>query len=393
MELIIKYPFDVFAAEGVKLVYDFGRILDHISKPACSKNAGTIYDALTMFEHYYENNESFDHYTHGIGPGIVGLVIHAFMEFMGELVNQTLDHSVSGPKKGTPLSVYVTKLHDIVSTVVTEESEESSGRLSKKVEDKKKEDVAPTKPKSRGPRMKQTERKHHEQQPEGDDIDDDIMSLSGSEDENQFTTLMSTHGMVYHPPSKKRQLSKYTHKNPVDINKKLDSLCELMEAQENKICRLQKENENAKNRIRKLKNAETKQAKPPPLAAAECGNSSGSDSDILEVKEPNKPDSTQPRIRGDSDLGSEDLMSGQSTQTTKKRKTLAHIDSASSADQQQDQGHLDAEDDTDVVNDLRQKKADLEERYAEMERKLLEQRMDNRCREFQDQICEGINHF
>ena len=34
-----------------------------------------------------------------------------------------------------------------------------------------------------------------------------------------------------------------------------------------------------------------------------------------------------------------------------------------------------------------------EERYAEMERKLLEQRIDNRCREFQDQICEGINHF
>ena len=177
------------------------------------------------------------------------------------------------------------------------------------------------------------------------------MSLSGSEDENQFTSLMSTHGMVYHPPSRKKQLSKYTHKNPVDINKKLDSLCELMEAQENKI-RLQKENENAKNRIRKLKNAKTKQAKPPPLAAAERGNSSGSDSDIQEVKEPNKPDSTQPRICGDSDSGSEDLMSGQSTQTTNKRKTRACIDSASSADQQQDQGHLDAEDDTDVVNDL-----------------------------------------
>ena len=122
----------------MKLVYDFGRVLDHISKPACSKNTGTIYDALTMFEHYYENNEIFDHYTHGISPGIVGFVIHAFMEFMDELVNQTLDHSVSGPKKGMPLSVYVTKLHDIVSTVVTEESEESSGRLSKKVEDKKK---------------------------------------------------------------------------------------------------------------------------------------------------------------------------------------------------------------------------------------------------------------
>ena len=351
-ELIIKYPFNVFAAEGVKLVYDFGRIVDHISKPACSKNAGMIYKALTTFEIYYENNESFDHYMHGIGPGIVGLVIHVFMEFMGELVNQKLDHSVSGPKKGTPLSVYVTKLHDIVSTVVTEESEESSGRLSKKVEEKKKEDVVPAKPKSRGLRTKLTERKHQEQQPEADDIDDDIVSLSGSEDENQFTTLMGMHGMVYHPPSKKRQLSKYVHKQQVDITKKLDSLCEVMEDQQKKICHLQKENENARNKIRRLKNAETKQAKPPPSAAAEHGNSSGSDSDIQEVKEPNKPDSTQPRILGNSDSGSEDLMSGQLTQRPKKRKTRARIDSASSADQQQDQVHLDAEDDTDVVNEL-----------------------------------------
>ena len=70
-----------------------------------------MYEALTMFEHYFETNECFDHYTHGIGPGILGLVIHAFMEFMGELVNQKLDHSVTGPKNGTPLSVYVSKLH------------------------------------------------------------------------------------------------------------------------------------------------------------------------------------------------------------------------------------------------------------------------------------------
>ena len=132
----------------MKLVYDFGRILDHISKPTCSNNVRMMYEALTMFEHYLETNECFDHYTHGIGPGIVGLVIHAFMEFMGELVNQKLDHSVTGPKKGTSLSVYISKLHDIVSTVVTEEAEETTGRLSKKVEEKKKEEVLPAKSKS-----------------------------------------------------------------------------------------------------------------------------------------------------------------------------------------------------------------------------------------------------
>ena len=300
---------------------------------------------------------------------------------------------MTGPKKGTPLSVYVSKLHDIVSTVVTEESEESSSRLSKKVEDKKKEDVVPAKQKSRGPRMKQTERKHHKDQPEAEEIDDDIVSVSGSEDENQFTTLMGMHGMVYHPPSKKRQLSKYAHKQLVDITKKLDSLCEVMKDQQKKICRLQKENKTARNKIRRLKNAKTKQVKSPPLAPAAHVNKSGSDSDIQEVKEASKPDSTQPIIQGNSDSGSEDLTSAQLTQRTKKRKMRARIDSTSSADQQQDKPDLDAEDETDIVNDLRQKKADLEERYAEMERKLMEQKMDNRFREFQDEIREGINKF
>ena len=107
LELIFQKVFNIVAAEGVKLVYNFGRILDHISKPACGCNAQTLYEALTMFEHYYKQNEAFDHYTHRIGPGIVGFVIHAFMEFMGELVNQEIDHQVTSPKKGTPLCVYV----------------------------------------------------------------------------------------------------------------------------------------------------------------------------------------------------------------------------------------------------------------------------------------------
>ena len=129
-------------------MYDFGRILDHISKLACGCNAKTLYEALMMFEHYYEQNKAFDHYTHGIGPGVVGFVIHAFMEFMGELVNQEIDQ-VTGPKKGTPLCVYVSKLHEIVSSVVTEEADESTGHLCKVEEVKSKEkDVVPPKSKS-----------------------------------------------------------------------------------------------------------------------------------------------------------------------------------------------------------------------------------------------------
>ena len=51
------------------------------------------------------------------------------------------------------------------------------------------------------------------------------------------------------------------------------------------------------------------------------------------------------------------------------------------------------EDNTDVLTDLRQKKADLEEKCSEMERKLMEQRMDNQFRDFQDEIREEINRF
>ena len=217
-----------------------------------------MYEALTMFEHYFETNKCFDHYTHGIGPRIVGLVIHAFMEFMGELVNQKLDHSVTGPKKGTPLSVYVSKLHDIVSTVVTEEAEETTGRLSKKVEEKKKEEVLPAKLKSRGPRTKPTERKHQDDIRDVEEIDDDIVSVSGSEDENQITTLLGMHGQEYHPPSRKRQTSRSMRKGAVDINKKLDSLRDIMQEQQNKIARLKKEKQSAKLKLKML----TKKPRP-----------------------------------------------------------------------------------------------------------------------------------
>ena len=369
----------------MKLVFDFGRILDHISKPACSNNAGTMYEALTMFEHYYEANECFDHYTHGIGPGIVGLVIHLFMEFMGELVNQPLDHNITGPKRGTPLSVYVNKLHDIVSTVVTEEAEESSGRLSKKVEE-----VVAAKSKSRGSRTKQTERKHQDDILEVEDVDDDIVSVSGSEDENQFTTLLGPDGSQYHPPSRKRQQSRYAHKQQTDINKKLDSLRDVMQDQQNKINRLQKENESAKLKLKRLrdsKSSETKQSKSKPLVPARPVNKSDSDSDVQEL---NKPDSTQTKVVA-TDSGSEDITSGQSTQ--KKKKKRARIDSSSTGDQMPEKGDLEAEEDPAVVSELRQKKADLEEKCSEMERKLMEQRMDNKFREFQDDIRDEINKF
>ena len=193
-----------------------------------------------MFEHYFEQNEAFDHYTHGIGPGIVGLVIHSFIEFMGKLVNKEIDHNVTSPKNRTPLCVYVSKLHEIVSSVVTEEAEESSGGLCK-VEEK---DVAPAKTKSRVT-TKQTERKHIKEVDEQDDAD--VVSISSSEEKNQFTTLLGSSSLEYHPPSCRKQPSNLMHKQQLDISKKIDSLFNIMEQQQQMISCLTKENELAKN--------------------------------------------------------------------------------------------------------------------------------------------------
>ena len=267
-------------------MYDFGRILDHISKLACGHNAQTLYEALMMFEHYYEQNEAFDHYTHGIGPGIVGFVIHVFMEFMGELVNQEIDHQVTGPKKGTPLCVYVSKLHEIVSSVVTEEADESTGHLCKVEEVKSKEkDVVPPKSKSHA-RTKQTERKQVDDVEELDDVD--IVSVSGSEDENNFTTLLGPTGLEYHPPSHKKQPSRFSHKEQsVDISSKKDSLQMVMEQQQSKINHLIRENESVRNKIKKLqvkKTSNTKQTKMSSFVTTQQSTGLDSDSDVQEVE-------------------------------------------------------------------------------------------------------------
>ena len=92
-------------------------------------------------------------------------------------------------------------------------------------------------------------------------------------------------------------------------------------------------------------------------------NKSDSDSDVQELK---KPDSTQTKVVT-TDSGSEDMTSGQSTE--KKKKKRARIDSSSTGDQMPEKGDLEAEEDPAVVSELRKKKADLEEKCSEMERK------------------------
>ena len=317
-------------AEGVKVVFDFGRIMDQVPKPSCGETAETLYQALIMFERYYETNESFDHLTHGMGPGLVGMVVHGIMDFLGNLVNQKLDHSVTGNERGTPLCVYVQKMREIVSSVVTDETEEVTGRLAKieeKVKEKEKEPVTSS---SKG-KKKKSEKKQSEQTSENEE-DDDVISVDCSDDEKQFTTLTNTDGKEYHPPSKKQTLSRYAHRDAgVDVGKKFEDIKQLIDRQQKKldvqqdtINRLQRENETARSKLMKIpapaekkkkKSSDTKQTSLHGFIPTQMVKILGSDSssseegEIFEVtSEELKPDSTQKTLIVEvtqSDAGSE----------------------------------------------------------------------------------------
>ena len=57
--------------------------------PYVDDEDNTVDEALNRFVRYYEQNELFDHYTHGTGPGLVGVVINMLKTYV--------TWSVSGP--------------------------------------------------------------------------------------------------------------------------------------------------------------------------------------------------------------------------------------------------------------------------------------------------------
>ena len=80
--------FSVFVAKSVILVHEFGHIFEKVTAPAVSDSAATLLDTALMFIRYYKTNEHFDLLTHGMGPGLVSVVMHNFSQFMGELMGQ-----------------------------------------------------------------------------------------------------------------------------------------------------------------------------------------------------------------------------------------------------------------------------------------------------------------
>ena len=199
----------VIVAEGVDLVYDFGRIFQKVVRPYVAPDDETLDQALNRFVAYYEQSEMFDLYTHGTGPGLLGVVVNLLKSYLGGCVKSKLErHHTLDPTLPCPLTSYVDKIGNIVKMVVCEpeEGEMPSGKL-KKIDEPVKKDEEKKKKKKHKSNVKFTERKSSKQVSSEDASDDsDAALVVGSSDEEDFTTLTSGDGRKqYRPPDQTRQ--------------------------------------------------------------------------------------------------------------------------------------------------------------------------------------------
>ena len=198
---------------------DFGRIFQKIVRPYVDEEDNTVDEALNRFVRYYEQNELFDHYTHGTGPGLVGVVINMLKTYLGHCVNTKLDRNIPADlNTQSALDVYVNKLKKIVNMVVCDPTQgnEVGGKLSK-VE----EMIKPPKKKKK-PNVKYTDRKPSSKpstatvsSDEGSEVSEAETLSSGEE---QFSTLTSYDGQKqYRPPDPTKTDAKFGAKkrNPL----------------------------------------------------------------------------------------------------------------------------------------------------------------------------------
>ena len=199
----------VIVTEGVDLVYDFGRIFQKVVRPYVAPDDETLDQALNRFVAYYEQSEMFDLYTHGTGPGLLGVVVNLLKSYLGGCVKSKLErHHTLDLTLPCPLTSYVDKIGNIVKMVVCEpeEGEMPSGKL-KKIDEPVKKDEEKKKKKKHKSNVKFTERKSSKQVSSEDASDDsDAALVVGSSDEEDFTTLTSGDGRKqYRPPDQTRQ--------------------------------------------------------------------------------------------------------------------------------------------------------------------------------------------
>ena len=195
-----------FTAEGVQLVCNFGQVMQKVVRPRLTERDETLEDAFHSFLSYHKQNEMFDLYTHGTGPGLLGVVVHSLKMHLGQFIDMKLDKQLPVPvNRKCSLDVYVNKLKGICAKVVCDQEEEGTdnrGRLKKVVEegDKatklKKKNVKYTEWKTTAMTSKSMEKVTISSEEDSGDE-------SCSSGEEQFSTLTSFDGHEqYRPPDK-----------------------------------------------------------------------------------------------------------------------------------------------------------------------------------------------
>ena len=226
---------------------DFGRIFQKIVRPYVDEDDNTLDEALNRFVRYYEQNELFDHYTHGTGPGLVGVVINMLKTYLGHCVNTKLDRNIPADlNTQSALDVYVNKLKKIVNMVVCDPAQgnEVGGKLSK-VEEMIK---PPKEKKKKKPNVKYTDRKTSSKpstatvsSDEGSEVSEAETLSSGEE---QFSTLTSYDGQKqYRPPDPTKTDAKFGAKkrNPLkSLQEELSKVSKKMTDYQSEINRLNK---------------------------------------------------------------------------------------------------------------------------------------------------------
>ena len=81
----------------------------------------------------------FNFYTHGTGPGLLGVVVHSLKTYLGHFVDMKLDKQLPVPvNRKCSLDLYMNKLKGICAKVVCDQEEEGTddrGRLKKVLEE------------------------------------------------------------------------------------------------------------------------------------------------------------------------------------------------------------------------------------------------------------------
>ena len=438
------------AAEGVQLVCDFGVIMEKVIGPAVSTEAKTILDALLMFERYYENCEMFNLYTHGIGPGIVGIVVHKLIDYLGGVCKEKLRHDKQSSLSCALLAVYVSKIKSIVGTVVVEDVEEGTGRLKKAdevkkagvvvVETTKSTDAPKVKKKTN---IKHTERKRQHvsssvqevQVVDSDSSDSSESSgVSCDSDEKQFSTITSPQGLSYQPPNKHLKPSRYSGKKEEVVSietmeKQLNTLKSVFKQRETEVAKLKRENKQALDKLGRLgkgtkdtlqkqlsednkstgetktKKRKKKEKKSQALymgfmASQIRTDMSSEDEDIQCSQMPSaqviQPDSMQSRKRKSSEKALSEAGSVITEHRHKRKRNPSDTGRSEVSTVKLGKSGQRIDSDSESVSSddsfeaLRRQKEQLSDKYDRLEAQMLEQRMDTKACDFQDEIGEAI---